>query len=133
MAVTAGNAVILKPSSETPNTGLKIQEIFDNTGFPAHLVQTIPGSGSTLGKALVEGGVDRIVFTGSAEVGQKIMELASHKFIPLTLELSGKDPMIIRADTDLNRTVSGSCLGIFCKCRADVRWSPPYYCTSVNL
>ena len=95
-------------------------------------MQTIPGSGSTLGKALVEGGVDRIVFTGSAEVGQKIMELASHKFIPLTLELSGKDRMMIRADTDLNRTVSGL-FGIFCKCRADVRWSPPYYCTSVNL
>jgi succinate-semialdehyde dehydrogenase/glutarate-semialdehyde dehydrogenase len=113
MAVAAGNAVILKPSSETPMTGMRIQEIFEDAGFPPHLVQVIPGAGGKLGRALVTGGVDRIVFTGSAEIGAKIMEMAAQRWVPVTLELSGKDPMIILDDADLDRTLQGALWGAF--------------------
>ncbi|MGV9199129.1 MAG: aldehyde dehydrogenase family protein [Promethearchaeia archaeon] len=113
MAVAVGNAVILKPSSETPLTGLKIQEVFEKVGFPKHLVQVVPGSGSKIGSALVKSDVGRIIFTGSVGVGKKIMEMASQALKPITLELGGKSPMIVLKDADLKRTVSGATWGCF--------------------
>lgn len=113
MAIGVGNAVLLKPSSETPLVGLKIQYLFEKAGFPKNLVQAIPGSGSKIGSALVKSDVNRIIFTGSVGVGKKIMEMASQNLKPVTLELGGKSPMIILKDADLKRTVKGAVWGSF--------------------
>jgi len=107
-AIAAGNAVILKPSSETVLTGLKIKDIFENVGFPEHLVQVVPGSGSRVGSSLVKSKVDRIIFTGSVAVGRKIMEMASQRLTPVTLELGGKSPMVVLEDADIKRAVKGA-------------------------
>ena len=112
-AIAVGNAVILKPSSETPMTGLKIKEVLDKAGFPKDLLQVVPGSGSKIGSALVKSEVNRIIFTGSVNVGKKIMEMASQKLTPVTLELGGKSPMIVFEDADLERTVQGAVWGSF--------------------
>jgi succinate-semialdehyde dehydrogenase/glutarate-semialdehyde dehydrogenase len=112
-AVAVGNAVILKPSSDTVLTGLKIKEIFENIGFPKDLVQVAPGGGSTVGAALVKSEVDRIIFTGSVAVGKKVMEMASQRLTPITLELGGKSPMIVLDDADVKRAVRGAIWGAF--------------------
>lgn len=112
-AIAVGNAVILKPSSDTPLTGLKIGEIIKDAGLPHHLVQIIPGSGSELGSAMTKSKIDRIIFTGSVAIGKKIMEMASQRLTPVTLELGGKSPMIVLKDADLERTVQGAVWGSF--------------------
>ena len=116
MSVAAGNAVVLKPSSDTPFTGLKIQELFNLAGFPKGLVQTIPGSGSRIGNALLTSEVDKIIFTGSVETGKKVMELASQRLTPVTLELGGKDPFIVCEDADFNRAINAASWGSFLNC-----------------
>ncbi|TXT55050.1 MAG: Succinate-semialdehyde dehydrogenase (NAD(P)+) [Promethearchaeota archaeon] len=112
-SISVGNSVILKPSSETPLTGIKIQEIFENVGYPKDLIQVIPGSGSEIGSALVKSEVNRIIFTGSVSIGKKIMEMAAQNLVPVTLELGGKSPMVILNDADIERTVSGALWGSF--------------------
>jgi succinate-semialdehyde dehydrogenase/glutarate-semialdehyde dehydrogenase len=113
MAITAGNSVILKPSSETPLTGKKIQDLFDNNGFPKYLIQTIPGGGSKIGDALIKSNIDRIIFTGSVKVGKIVMKTAAQRLTPVTLELGGKSPMIILDDAEINRAVDGAIWGSF--------------------
>lgn len=113
MAVAAGNSVLLKPSSETPLTGLKIGELFSASGFPKNLVNVIPGSGSVIGDALVKSNIDRIIFTGSVAVGKRVMQMAASRLTPVTLELGGKSPMIILKDAKLDRAVDGAIWGSF--------------------
>jgi succinate-semialdehyde dehydrogenase/glutarate-semialdehyde dehydrogenase len=105
-ALMAGNSVILKPSEYTPLCGLRIGEIFKEAGIPEGVFIVLTGDGST-GRYLVENGVDRIVFTGSAATGKKVMVEASRKLIPVVLELGGKDPAIVCKDADLKWTTSG--------------------------
>lgn len=112
-AIAVGNAVILKPSSETVLTGLKIKFLYDCVGFPKDIIQIVPGSGSSIGSVLVKSNVARIIFTGSVEVGKKIMEMASQTLKPITLELGGKSPMIVFKDANLKRTVKGAIWGSF--------------------
>jgi len=112
MSIAAGNSVILKPSSMTPKTGLMIGELFKKV-FPKNLVQVITGPGSKVGKSLVESNIDRLIFTGSVEVGREILKLSAQQLTPVTLELSGKSPMIILEDTDLSRTVKGAVYACF--------------------
>lgn len=111
MAITAGNGVIIKPSKETPMTGELIAELFHEAGFPEGLVQSITGPGC--GEALARSAVDKIIFTGSAEVGRKIIESCSHRLTPVVLELGGKDAMLIREDADLERASSAAVWGSF--------------------
>ncbi len=113
MAIASGNAVIIKPSSETPMTGLKIQEVFDKVGFPKGLLRVIPGGGSAIGNALVESGVDRIIFTGSTEIGKQIMARAAQRLTPVTMELGGKDAMIVCNDANLDRAAAAGTWGAF--------------------
>ncbi len=108
MAITAGNAVVLKPSSETPLTGLEIAKAFKETGIPEFLVQALPGSGSGIGAALVKSDVNRIIFTGSVDIGKHIMQQAAQTLTPVTMELGGKDPMIILEDAHLDRAIKGA-------------------------
>jgi succinate-semialdehyde dehydrogenase/glutarate-semialdehyde dehydrogenase len=112
MSVLAGNAVVFKPSEITPLIGLKIQELFEESGFPKDLVQAVVGDGR-LGAAIIEKKPAKIFFTGSVSTGKKIMKAASEHLIPVNLELGGKDPMIVMPDADLDYATSAALWGGF--------------------
>lgn len=112
MALIAGNAVLLKPSSMTPLVGQRIADMFNAAGMPEGVFTHIPGNSST-GQALIDAGPDKILFTGSVGVGKKIMTSCAAKLTPVVLELGGKDPMIVRADADLDHASSGAIWGAF--------------------
>ncbi len=112
MALVCGNAVLLKPSSATALVGNAIEEVFAAADFPPDIFRHIPGDSST-GRALIESGVNKLAFTGSVGVGREVMRAASDHLTPLVLELGGKDPMIVRADADLDQATSGAVWGAF--------------------
>ncbi|MGD8192065.1 aldehyde dehydrogenase family protein [Brevibacillus ginsengisoli] len=111
-ALVSGNTVILKPSEITPLVGLLVQQLFERVGFPNGVVQVAHG-GKELGAALTQGKPDYIFFTGSVRTGQIIQAQAAKDLIPTTLELGGKDPMIVFADANLKRAVKGALWGAF--------------------
>ena len=111
-ALMAGNAVIVKPSEVTPFSGKLVARLFGEAGLPENVLQVIEGDGET-GAALVEAGVDKISFTGSVATGRKVGEACGRNLIPCTLELGGKDPMIVCADADLERAAGGAVFGSF--------------------
>jgi succinate-semialdehyde dehydrogenase/glutarate-semialdehyde dehydrogenase len=113
MAVAAGNAVIIKPSSATPFSSMKVAQLFEEAGVTRGLVQAVigPGKGST--EALLSAGVDKLIFTGSSETGREVMAECSRTLTPVVLELGGKDPMIVLADADLQRAADGGTWGAF--------------------
>jgi acyl-CoA reductase-like NAD-dependent aldehyde dehydrogenase len=103
-ALMAGNSVILKPSEVTPLTSLLMAEGLRASGLPENVLQIATGRGGT-GAALVEH-VDMIMFTGSTNTGRKVAEAAARRLIPCSLELGGKDPMIVLRDADLERAAN---------------------------
>ena len=113
MALMAGNAVVFKPSELTPLVGLKIGEVFERAMLPEGLLEVVAGDGRT-GAALVEAGVDKLMFTGSVETGKRVAEAAARKLIPVVLELGGKDPMIVLEDADVEVAASAAVWGAFC-------------------
>ncbi|MCG7844919.1 MAG: aldehyde dehydrogenase family protein [Methanomassiliicoccales archaeon] len=116
MCLAAGNGVVLKPSSQTPLTSVRMKETMDEAGLPSGLLQVAVGAGSEVGEALVTSNVDRIIFTGHSDVGQRIMALASQRLTPITLELGGKDAFIVLRDADLRRAAKAACWGSFVNC-----------------
>jgi len=110
MAVAAGNAAIIKPSSDTPLSGFLIADLFKDAGFPEGLVSAIAGPGA--GVKLVSC-VNKVVFTGGTDTGAKIMQEASKTITSIVLELGGKDAMVVLEDADLDRTVSAAVWGSF--------------------
>ena len=106
-AVLAGNAVLLKPSEVAPYSGAWAVDLLREAGVPEGVVQTLHGDGET-GAALVNGGVDKISFTGSVATGKKIAAACAEQLIPCTLELGGKDAMIVCADADVERAAGGA-------------------------
>ena len=111
-ALFAGNGVVIKPSEFTPLTTMALPAILESAGIPAGLVQVVTGDGST-GRSLIQGGVDRVVFTGSTATGRKVMATAAEGLTPVTLELGGKDPAIVLEDADLERAARGVVFGGF--------------------
>ncbi|MCS1350117.1 aldehyde dehydrogenase family protein [Mechercharimyces sp. CAU 1602] len=109
-ALLAGNTVLLKPSEVTPLTGVLMEEALASSGLPRHVVQVIHG-GKSVGQHLIESLPDKIFFTGSVATGKKIMAHAAEHLIPVSMELGGKDPMIVFADADLNRAINGALWG----------------------
>jgi acyl-CoA reductase-like NAD-dependent aldehyde dehydrogenase len=103
-ALAAGNAVILKPSEVTPLTSLLLAEGLRECGLPEGVFQVATGRGLT-GAALIEQ-VDMIMFTGSTRTGRKVAQTAAERLIPCSLELGGKDPMIVLSDADLERAAN---------------------------
>ena len=103
-ALMAGNSVILKPSEVTPLTSLLMAEGLRECGLPEDVLQIATGRGAT-GAALIEQ-VDMIMFTGSTRTGRKVAEAAARRLIPASLELGGKDPMIVLSDADLERAAN---------------------------
>jgi succinate-semialdehyde dehydrogenase/glutarate-semialdehyde dehydrogenase len=112
MGVLSGNAIIFKPSEVTPLIGLRIQELFEDAGFPKGLISTVIGDGA-IGAAIIDQRPAKIFFTGSVATGKKIMRQASDHLIPVNLELGGKDPMIVLADADLDFATSAALWGGF--------------------
>ena len=111
-ALLAGNAVVFKPSEYTSFVAQKIQELFDEAGFPVDILQTVYGEGD-LGAAIIDQRPAKISFTGSVRTGKAIMKQASQYLIPLSLELGGKDAMIILPDADLDYATSAALWGGF--------------------
>jgi acyl-CoA reductase-like NAD-dependent aldehyde dehydrogenase len=103
-ALLAGNSVILKPSEITPLTSLLVAEGLADSGLPEGVFGVATGRGAT-GAALVDV-ADMIMFTGSTATGKKVMERAAQTLTPVSLELGGKDPMIVLADADLERAAN---------------------------
>jgi acyl-CoA reductase-like NAD-dependent aldehyde dehydrogenase len=112
IALMAGNGVVLKPASLTPLLGERIQQVFDDAGFPEGLVRTVHGGGA-IGQALCEASTAKIFFTGSVEVGRRVGEICAQRMKGSVLELGGKDPQIVCADADLANAISGCVWGGF--------------------
>lgn len=113
-ALAAGNAVILKPSEETPQLALELVRICAEAGLPEGMLIALPGYGDDVGAALVKHpGVRMVSFTGGTETGRRIAAIAGNRLIPVGLELGGKSPHIVFADADLDRAVAGVMSGIF--------------------
>ena len=111
-ALVAGNAVVLKPAEYTTSTAKKLAELAYEAGVPQELFQVIPGDGRT-GAALVQSGVDRIVFIGSERAGRAVAKAAAERFIPVILELGGSDPMLVLRDAPLKNAAAAAIWGRF--------------------
>ena len=113
-ALAAGNCVVLKPAEETPITALRLGELALEAGLPPGALNVVPGFGPTAGAALVaHPAVAGIAFTGETATGQTIMRNAAGTLKKVTLELGGKSPNIVFADSDLDAAARGSMLAIF--------------------
>jgi acyl-CoA reductase-like NAD-dependent aldehyde dehydrogenase len=114
-ALAAGNACILKPAEQTPLSALRLGEILVEAGIPAGVVNILTGHGVPTGSAITaHPGIDKVAFTGSTEVGRKIMEAAASSNLKrVSLELGGKSPNVIFADADLSKAIKGATWAVF--------------------
>ena len=113
-ALAAGNAVLLKPSEDSPLLGPELARIALAAGLPADLLQVVQGRGADVGAALVaHPGVRMVSFTGGTTSGRAIGRVAGDKLIPTALELGGKSPHVVFADADREHAVAAVVAGIF--------------------
>jgi acyl-CoA reductase-like NAD-dependent aldehyde dehydrogenase len=113
-ALAAGNAVILKPSEETPQLALELARICSEAGLPEGLLTVLPGYGEDVGTALVNHpGVRMVSFTGGTDTGRTIAKVAGGRLIPVGLELGGKSPHIVFDNADFDKALAGVVSGIF--------------------
>lgn len=114
-ALAVGNAVVLKPSSDTPVTGgLLVARIFEEAGLPPGVMSVVIGSGDAIGDAFVNHPVPRVIsFTGSTAVGRRVGELAGRQVKRVCLELGGNTPFIVFDDADLDGAVDAAVAGKF--------------------
>jgi succinate-semialdehyde dehydrogenase / glutarate-semialdehyde dehydrogenase len=111
-ALAAGNAVVLKPDGQTPFCALWGVALLEEAGLPPGLMQVVTGSGSELGPHIIEGS-DFMMFTGSTATGRTVAEQAGRNLIGASMELGGKNAMIVCADADLRRAVEGAERALF--------------------
>ena len=112
-ALSAGNALVLKPSSQSPLSTIRMAELSEGI-FPEGTINVVPGTGSTAGAALTEHpDVRKLSFTGSTGVGRGVMHDAADTVTPVTLELGGKSPFLVFPDADLETAVEAVASGIF--------------------
>ncbi|KAA0722805.1 Aldehyde dehydrogenase family 1 member A3 [Triplophysa tibetana] len=114
-ALACGNTVVIKPAEQTPLTALHVGALIKEAGFPPGVVNIVPGFGPTAGAAVASHmNIDKVAFTGSTEVGQLIKEAAGRSNLKrVTLELGGKNPCIVFADSDLQLAVEEIQKGAF--------------------
>ena len=105
-ALAAGNTAVLKPSQSTPLTSLLMAEGLRESGLPEDVYLVAAGDGAA-GEALIDE-VDMIMFTGSTATGKRVLERAARTLTPVSLELGGKDPMIVLADADVERAANSA-------------------------
>lgn len=112
-SLAMGNTIVLKPAEQTTLTALYIAQLTKEAGFPEGVINVVPGFGDA-GAAIVQHPkVDKIAFTGSTEVGKLIQKNCADTLKRTTLELGGKSPNIVLADTDLDYAVETSHFGLF--------------------
>jgi aldehyde dehydrogenase (NAD+)/betaine-aldehyde dehydrogenase len=113
-ALASGNTVVMKPSELVPLSTLRLCELFEEAGFPAGVVNVVPGYGARAGARLAEHpDVGKISFTGSTATGRNIVTLSAGNLKRLQLELGGKGANIVFPDANLNAAVNGSAFAIF--------------------
>jgi succinate-semialdehyde dehydrogenase / glutarate-semialdehyde dehydrogenase len=111
-AVLAGNAVVHKPDSQTPLTALLGTEMLEEAGLPRDLWQTVYGAGSVVGSAIIDR-ADHVCFTGSTATGRHVAQQAAQRLVGCSLELGGKNPMLVLRDADVDRAAEGAVRGCF--------------------
>lgn len=111
-ALVAGNAVLSKADSQAPFTLLAARALAVRAGLPEDLWQIVAGPGSKLGQAIIDN-VDHLAFTGSTATGRRLAAAAGERLISTSLELGGKNPMIVRADANLDAAVIGAVQACF--------------------
>ncbi|MBR0557502.1 aldehyde dehydrogenase family protein [Ciceribacter sp. L1K23] len=113
-ALAAGCTMVLKPSELTPLTALELAAIAEEVGLPAGVLNIVTGYGADAGQPLSEHpGVDKLAFTGSVPTGSKIMQAAARDIKNVSLELGGKSPFVVFADSDIDKAVEWIMFGIF--------------------
>jgi aldehyde dehydrogenase (NAD+) len=109
-ALAAGNTVVVKPASETPLSTLFLAKLCQEAGFPAGVVNVLPGTGDEAGEALISNtNIKLMSFTGSTAVGRHVGEVCGRNLVPAKLELGGKGAAIICSDSDVDLAVEGLC------------------------
>ncbi|MDR1825720.1 MAG: succinate-semialdehyde dehydrogenase (NADP(+)) [Bifidobacteriaceae bacterium] len=111
-ALAAGNAVILKPDSQTPLTALALLRLARQAGLPRDVFQIVTGAGATLGEPLLDQ-VDHLMFTGSTATGRVLAEQCGRRLISCAAELGGKNALLVLADAPLQRAVDGAVQACF--------------------
>jgi acyl-CoA reductase-like NAD-dependent aldehyde dehydrogenase len=115
-ALTAGNTVVLRPSTTTPLLGLLLGEIFLEAGLPPGVLNVVPCRVPQAEAMIVHPDIQTVMFTGSVGIGKRIMELCAKNLTNVTLELGGKDPMVVLQDADLERAARGAVWTAFMNC-----------------
>lgn len=124
-ALAAGNTLVIKPASYTPLTLLEFAKLVDKAGIPAGAFNVVTGPGEIIGTELASSKkVDMIALTGDTATGKKIMQLASNNVKRVHLELGGKAPMIVLADSNIEAVAQGAVVGAF--------WNTGQDCTAVT-
>ena len=113
-ALVCGNTVIFKPSEETPLSAEHFVRVFEECGLPPGVLNLVQGYGPEAGQALCEHpGTDILAFTGSTEVGRQVAEIGARMYKRVSLEMGGKNPIIVMDDTDVSFAVQGCIWGAF--------------------
>jgi aldehyde dehydrogenase (NAD+) len=114
-ALATGCTVVLKPAEQTPLTALRVAELALEAGVPPGVLNVVPGFGPTAGAAVAaHPDIDKVAFTGSGEVGKRVMVAAAQSNLKrVSLELGGKSPNVVFADADLDAAVDGAYDGLF--------------------
>jgi acyl-CoA reductase-like NAD-dependent aldehyde dehydrogenase len=113
-ALAFGNTIVLKPAEQTPLSALRFAELCLEAGIPEGVVNVVTGFGHEAGAALAQHhDVDKVAFTGSTEVGRKILHASEGNLKRVSLELGGKSPNIVFPDADMRKAAMGSMLGVF--------------------
>jgi succinate-semialdehyde dehydrogenase / glutarate-semialdehyde dehydrogenase len=113
-ALAAGNTIVVKPADTTPLATLRVVELMQESGLPPGVVNVVTGPGKEVGEALAtHPEVRRVAFTGSTQVGRRLMEIAAPKFKRISAELGGSDPVIVFPDADVDAAVRGINIGRF--------------------
>jgi succinate-semialdehyde dehydrogenase/glutarate-semialdehyde dehydrogenase len=111
-AIVAGNAVLTKPDQQTPYAALWAVQLLEEAGMPAGLVQVVTGSGAELGSSIIEQS-DFLMFTGSTAVGRTVAAQAGQRLIDCSMELGGKNALLILDDADIDKAVAGAVRACF--------------------
>jgi succinate-semialdehyde dehydrogenase/glutarate-semialdehyde dehydrogenase len=106
-AIAAGNAVVMKADSKTPFTALLGAELLEEAGLPKNVAQVVTGAGADIGPWLIDR-VDYVMFTGSTSVGRQVASQAAERLIPSSMELGGKNVMIVLPDANIQRAAEGA-------------------------
>ena len=111
-ALAAGNGVVIKVDTQTPFSALAGAALLEDAGLPAGLLEIVTGAGADLGPELIDR-VDYVMFTGSTEVGRQVASQAAERLIPSSMELGGKNAMIVTGDANLERAIEGAERALF--------------------